>query len=104
MPAAAAAELPTAPSSVYDEVWRPWASAGRVEALAHTGAWFDTGTLRTYLDANLWVSGGATVVGAGAEVHGEAVRCVLWEDVRVRPGERLVDAVRTTAGRTVLVR
>jgi NDP-sugar pyrophosphorylase family protein len=104
MPAAAVAELPSGTSSIYDEVWRPWATAGRVEAIAHTGAWFDTGTLRTYLEANLWVSGGATVVGAGADVQGAAVRCVLWEDVVVHPRERLVDTIRTTAGRTVLVR
>jgi N-acetyl-alpha-D-muramate 1-phosphate uridylyltransferase len=104
MPAAAVAALPNGTSSIYDELWRPWAAAGRVEAVAHPGAWFDTGTVRAYLEANLWVSGGATVVGTGAEIHGEAVRCVLWEDVVVHPVERLVDTIRTTAGRTVLVR
>jgi ADP-glucose pyrophosphorylase len=44
------------------------------------------------------------VVGAGAVVAGEVRGCVLWPGAVVAAGEVLVDAVRTTAGRTVLIR
>jgi len=50
------------------------------------------------------VSGGANVIGAGAEVRGELERAVVWDGARVDAGERLVDTIRTTAGRTVMVR
>ena len=103
-PWAAVAGLPARRCSIHTEVWAPWDAAGRIETLTTDGPWFDVGTPRGYLDANLWVSGGATVVGAGARVDGRAERCVLWEGTRVRPGEHLRDAIRTTAGRTVLVR
>ena len=43
-------------------------------------------------------------MGAGARVGGSVVRSVVWPDAVVAPGEVLVDAVRTTRGRTVLVR
>jgi N-acetyl-alpha-D-muramate 1-phosphate uridylyltransferase len=90
--------------SIHMEVWVPWDVAGRIETVHHDGVWFDAGTPRGYLAANLWASGGATVTGSGASVEGTAIRCVLWEDTRVRRGEVLRDAVRTTGGRTVLVR
>ncbi len=100
----AVASLPDGPCSLYRELWWPWLQAGRLEAVTYPGPWFDCGTPASYLAANLWASGGVTVAGAGAVVRGEAIRCVLWEGSEVRPGERLVDAVRTSTGRTVLVR
>ena len=66
--------------------------------------WFDCGTPRSYLAANLWASGGATVLGEGAAVHGRAERCVLWDGTVVAEGERLVDAIRASERVTVLVR
>lgn len=100
----AVAGLPAERCSLHQELWWPWHQAGRLEVVTDGGPWFDCGTPASYLAANLWASGGVTVVGAGAVVRGEAVRCVLWEGCEVRPGERLVDAVRTSTGRTVLVR
>jgi mannose-1-phosphate guanylyltransferase/MurNAc alpha-1-phosphate uridylyltransferase len=44
------------------------------------------------------------VVGEGARVTGTVQRCVVWPGAVVAAGEHLVDAVRTTAGRTVMVR
>jgi ADP-glucose pyrophosphorylase len=41
------------------------------------------------------------VVGAGAVVEGQVERSVVWPGARVEAGEVLVDAIRTTAGRTV---
>ena len=49
-------------------------------------------------------SGGRSVVGAGAVVAGEVRGSVVWPGAVVAAGELLVDAIRTTAGRTVLVR
>jgi hypothetical protein len=105
MPWSAVAGLAAEPASIHDEVWAPWSAAGRVEAVAgYDQPWFDCGTPASYLAANLWVSGGASVVGAGAEVRGELERAVVWDGARVDGSERLVDAIRTTGGRTVLVR
>jgi NDP-sugar pyrophosphorylase family protein len=105
MPWAAVRDLPASYGSIHDRVWAPWAAAGRVEVIpAPPGPWFDCGTPADYLAANLWTSDGDTVVGAGAAVLGTAVRSVIWDGARVDARERLVDAVRTTQGRTVLVR
>ncbi len=57
-----------------------------------------------YLAANLWTSGGATVVGAGARVAGTATGSVLWPGTEVREDERLVSAIRASDRVTVLVR
>ena len=104
MPNAAVAELPAEPCSVYDRVWRRWESDGRTEVLAIATPFFDCGTPGSYLAANLWRSGGASVVGRGAEVAGDLERSVIWPGARIHRGEHLRDAIRTTAGRTVLVR
>jgi len=104
MPNAAIAELPAERCSVYDRVWRRWESQGRTEALTVATRFFDCGTPGSYLAANLWRSGGASIVGRGAEVAEDLERSVVWPGARVHRGERLRDAIRTTAGRTVLVR
>jgi N-acetyl-alpha-D-muramate 1-phosphate uridylyltransferase len=96
--------LPLRRCSIHTEVWAPWDAAGRIQSVRHDGVWFDAGTPHGYLAANLWASGGATVVGEGAVVDGVADRCVLWEGTRVRRNEVLRDAVRTSGGRTLLVR
>lgn len=98
------APLPAAPCGLYDTVWAPAAAVGRlVVAGGYDGAWFDCGTPRSYLAANLWASGGEPVVGEGARVEGTLVRCVVWAGAEVRRGEVLVDAVRA-GPLTVLVR
>lgn len=105
MPWMAVAALTPEPASIYDEVWAPWAVRGRVEALpGYRGPWFDCGTPSSYLAANLAVSGGQSVVGPDAIVHGRLERAVVWDGAEVAKGERLVDAIRTTEGRTVAVR
>lgn len=90
--------------SVYDEVWAPAAAQGLIEVARHDGAWFDCGTPASYLAANLWCAGGASVIDPTAIVEGEVTRSVIWSGARVHPHERLVDAVRTSGGLTVLVR
>jgi len=103
MPWADVASLPAEPAGLYDQVWKPAAAAGRLDVLAGTVAWFDCGTPRAYLAANLWVSGGRSVIGEGSRVEGRIVRTVVWPGSVVHRQERLVDAIR--AGRTtVLVR
>ena len=106
MPWEAVARLPDAPCSISEEVWTPWERAGRVEIVtaAEPVRFFDCGTPASYLAANLWRSGGSSVVGEGAAVEGDVERCVVWPGAVVARGERLRDAIRTTVGRTVLVR
>lgn len=104
MPWAALRTVPDEPCSVADVLWTPWEAAGRTELLTVPGRFVDCGTPASYLAANLWRSGGATVVGEGALVAGQADRCVIWPGAVVTAGERLVDTIRTTEGRTVVVR
>jgi NDP-sugar pyrophosphorylase family protein len=105
MPWTAVARLAAVPSGLYRSSWALDAEAGQLEVLDLGGvAWFDCGTPRSYLAANLWASGGETVAGDGAVVEGTAARSVLWPGTRVAAGERLVDAIRASDRVTVLVR
>lgn len=104
LPWAELARLEAVPSGLWEVSWRAALAAGRLEAVRHDGPFVDCGTPDEYLAANLLASGGAAVVAAGAEVAGEVVRSVVWADGVVRPGERLVDAVRWDGHRTLLVR
>jgi MurNAc alpha-1-phosphate uridylyltransferase len=74
MPWAAVRHLPAEWCSVHERVWAPWAAGGR------------------------------SVIDSTADVRGEVERSVVWDGATVYAGERLVDAIRTTKGRTVLVR
>lgn len=98
------ADLPPGPSGLWEASWRVALAAGRVEAVRAAPPFVDCGTPAAYLAANLAASGGASVVGEGAVVDGELVRSVVWPGAVVRAGEVLVDAIRTDAGVTVLVR
>ena len=69
----------------------------------HHGPFVDCAGPADYLDANLRAAGGS-VVGEGAWIEGEIEDCVVWDGARVYPGEQLRRAIRTTGGRTVLVR
>jgi len=104
MPSRALQSLEAVPCGVYEQIWAPWAALGRVEAVGVSAEWFDCGTPASYLAANLWLSEGKSVIGDDASVEGEVERTVVWDGASVSPAERLVDAIRTTAGRTVLVR
>ena len=104
MPWGDASRLEPRPSGLYEASWREAAAAGRVEVIAHDGPFVDCGTPAQYLAANLAAGGGQSVVGAGAVVDGVVERSVVWAGAVVRSGERLVDAVRTTGGATVVVR
>ncbi len=123
MPWAVIKHLEAAPSGLYEQVWRAAAADGALETCAHDGAFVDCGTPGSYLAANLLavrasgrgaiVSGAAqadagvvrdSVVGAGAEIRGEVSSSVIWPGAQVTSGEVLHRAIRTSGGRTVLVR
>ena len=98
------AALPDGVSGLSVVSWRPADAAGRLDVAGADTPFFDCGTPRSYLAANLAVSGGEPVVADGAVVEGEVVRSVVWDGAVVRRGERLVDAVRADDRVTVLVR
>src|SRR5262249_31000432 len=105
MPWAAIRALDDTPSGLYRTSWQPAAASGDLEVLdVGDVAWFDCGTPRSYLAANLWVSGGASVIGTGATVEGTVERSVLWPGTTVAAGQRLVSAIRASDRVTVLVR
>ena len=90
-------DLPATPLGLYEGVWRHV----EPELVRYDGTFVDCGTPAEYLAANMHASGGAPVVGEGAVVEGELVRSVVWPGGVVRPGERLVDAVRAGTDVTV---
>jgi MurNAc alpha-1-phosphate uridylyltransferase len=101
MPWAEARILPAEPSGLYEVLWQPVRDAGRLELIAADGVFFDCGTPSEYLAANLYASGGESVVGAGADVAGRLERCVVWPFGVVREGESLRECIR--AGRETTV-
>jgi MurNAc alpha-1-phosphate uridylyltransferase len=90
LPFSIARDLGDQPSGLYRQVW----SRHRLDLVATSATYFDCGTPRDYLEANLHASGGDSVVAPSAEVHGELERCVVWPAARVRSGELLREAVR----------
>lgn len=90
-------DLPAEPLGLYEAVWRHV----EPELVPYDGTFIDCGTVADYLAANMHASGGEPVVGEGAVVEGELVRSVVWPGGVVRPGERLVDAVRVGTDLTV---
>jgi N-acetyl-alpha-D-muramate 1-phosphate uridylyltransferase len=104
MPADAVSALQTGPSGLYEVCWGPRAEMGELDVVGWAGPVIDCATPRDYLTANLTASRGQSVIGAGALVAGRVVRTVVWPGARVWPDEVLVDAIRTDAGVTVLVR
>lgn len=103
MPWSAVAPLRPEPTGLYEVSWGAAAAEGRVEAVRWDGPWVDCGTPAQYLRANLLASGGASVVGKGAEVRGTVERSVVWPGSEVHETEDLVDAVRA-GPLTVLIR
>ena len=98
------AGLNASPSGLWETVWRDQVDRGRLDAVHHDGTVVDCATPHDYLRANLTWSGGASVIGEGAEVEGVLERCVVWPGASVGPHEHLVDAIRMDARRTVLCR
>ncbi|GAA1856429.1 nucleotidyltransferase family protein [Asanoa iriomotensis] len=107
-------DLDAAPAELVRTVWRPAEAAGELEVVAFDGVFFDTGTPRDYLAANLHAAGGdnlvagtvtgrcvRSVVGAGATVAGDVVDSVVWPGAVVAAGEHLDHAIR--AGRQLTV-
>ena len=105
MPWAVVREIPESPHGLYPRWWAPAAAEGAVVVIpGGASAWFDCGRVSDYLAANLWQSEGASVVGEGAMVYGVIEQSVIWPGAVVTSGEWLRRAIRTTSGRTVLVR
>lgn len=103
LPAADAARLSATPSGLYEEVWQAALADNRCDLVQFGGVFIDCGTPADYLAANLHASRGHSVVGAGAQIAGQLTRSVVWPAGTVSAGEHLIDAIRTTAGRTVHV-
>jgi CTP:molybdopterin cytidylyltransferase MocA len=104
LPWADVARLAAEPTGLWEASWRDAAAAGRIEVVRHDGAFGDCGTPAGYLATNLLATGGASAISPGADVQGEVVRSVVWPGGVVRPGEVLVDGVRYSEARTLLVR
>jgi MurNAc alpha-1-phosphate uridylyltransferase len=82
------------PSGLWEVVWSPALEQGRTETIHVAGTVVDCGTPADYLRANLLVSGGESVIGAGAVVEGTVERCVVWPGSVVGPEEHLVGVIR----------
>ncbi len=103
MPWSVVRELAPVPSGLWEVVWRSALADDRIETVSHDGDFVDCAGPADYLEANLRAAGGS-VVGEGARVESDLEDCVVWPDARVYPGEQLRRAIRTTRGRTVLIR
>ena len=103
LPPGVVATLPHHPAGLYETCWGPLQEKGGLEVLGGDGRFVACDRPRDYLDANMQASGGAPVIGEGADVRGTLVRAVVWPGAVVAAGEVLVDAVRAP-GLTVLVR
>lgn len=104
LPAAVAASLPATPSGLYELVLRDAARAGALEVFGDDTPFLDCGTPERYLAANLRATNGFSSIGADAVVRGIVRESVVWDGATVDEHEVLVHAIRTSAGRTVLVR
>lgn len=101
LPAAAVASLPADAFGLYRQLWLPAWERGELDLVVTEAVAVDCGTPADYLRANLLVSGGVSVVGAGAAVEGDITRCVVWPGAVVAAGERLVECIRADGGVTV---
>jgi NDP-sugar pyrophosphorylase family protein len=101
LPWSAVAGLEPTPTGLYEASWRSLAAAGQLDLVTTSRPFFDCGTPGEYLAANLAASGGSSVIGPGAIVHGEVLRSVVWPGGIVRAAERLVDSIRVGADLTV---
>lgn len=93
-------DLRPEPTGLYEVLWRD----AELDLVPSAGVAIDCGTPADYLAANLHASGGESVVGPGARVHGVLERTVVWPGAHVGPEERLVEVIRAgTAAEPVTV-
>lgn len=90
LPNSIASTLDPVPSGLYQQVWR----RGGLDLVETRTRFFDCGTPRDYLAANLSACAGGSAVAPSARVFGRIERCVVWPDAVVLPEERLADCVR----------
>ncbi|TDB69867.1 sugar phosphate nucleotidyltransferase, partial [Micromonospora sp. KC723] len=69
--------LPPTFGDLVRAVWRPAEAAGALEVVTYPGIFYDTGTPRDYLAANLHAAGGGALVDPGATVTGRVRRAVV---------------------------
>jgi hypothetical protein len=98
------AALRDTPAGLYETCWAEHHRSGTLDVVTCDARFVDCGTPADYLAANLLATGGVSSVDPTATVRGVITRCVIWPGAVVESGEELTDAVRTTVGRTVLVR
>jgi N-acetyl-alpha-D-muramate 1-phosphate uridylyltransferase len=103
LPWQVARTLAAEPSGLRERAWDPLRAEGRLEIVISDVPFYDCGTPADYHRANMAASRGRNVIGEGATVEGEIVRCVLWPGVRVEARERLSDAIRAADEITVFV-
>jgi NDP-sugar pyrophosphorylase family protein len=118
LPHAEAAALKPEYSHLVLTTWRPAERAGRLEAIALEGTYFDCGSPADYLAANLHAAGGgnliapdavvtgqvrSSVIGTAATVRGTVSRSVVWPDSQVSADESIADAIRVGSEMTVEV-
>lgn len=101
MPWPVVATLEPEPSGLYETTLKHLDAGGLLDLVVTAEPFFDCGTSSEYLAANMAASGGTSVVGPGAIVHGDLVRSVVWPGGVVGSGERLVDSIRVGAELTV---
>ncbi|MFI7305001.1 NDP-sugar synthase [Micromonospora aurantiaca] len=109
-------DLPATFGDLVRTVWRPAEAAGALTVVPYRGTFYDTGTPADYLAANLHAAGPdglvdpaatvtgrvtGSVVGAGALVHGDVDRSVVWPGASVAAGERLREVIRAGDDLTV---
>ncbi len=110
LPWSVASLLPAQECGLFPMVWEPSRVGGRLESIPSTGTFVDCGNPASYLRANLLASGGASVFGESSVISGDepatdlVTESVVWDGARLRAGERLHRAIRTSGGRTILVR
>lgn len=123
MPWSVIERLAPVPSGLYERCWVDHAARAVLDVVGHDGPFVDCGTPAQYLEANhraIAEHGSSMVadpaprsvfarvvrsaVGVGAIVEGTVSDSVIWSGARVEAGEHLDRAIRTAAGRTVLVR
>lgn len=93
--------LPHEPWGLWEASWRERLAEGALEVATAEGDFVDCAYPADYLAANLSASGGASVIGDGAVVHGSVVRSVVWPGGVVHAGEALLEAVRVGERLTV---
>ena len=94
LPWARVSVLEATPSGLYEVMWRGDVAEHLLDLVVTEATAIDCGTPAEYLAANLSASGGAPVIGDGAEVLGTVTRSVVWSGAYVGPEESLDSVIR----------